>query len=237
MGVSSAIAWKVGIKIADEGFDQLSVHLADVTRSAVDMIVSHRGGAIAAETDVFRLQHPGADVDAVARALVRDKSRKGAAAGVISGLPSVVIGPGTTLEVAVALADGAALTYHQITIALQLAYLRGFDITSVEARRLDVLLILGLDTGVVKRNGARLVFDGGEIDPAALSDDFVGRVAREMADRIVSKIARRRARALLGRLLPYGVGVAVAGMEDYRGIGSVGRSARTYFDLRGVPDR
>ena len=45
------------------------------------------------------------------------------------------------------------------------------------------------------------------------------------------KFARRRAIALAGRMMPLGIGVAVAGMEDFRSVGSAGSAARKYFDL------
>jgi hypothetical protein len=76
------------------------------------------------------------------------------------------------------------------------------------------------------------VFDGQRLDLADASDELVGRVTRELGDRIVTKVAKRRAAGLVGRLVPFGVGVAVAGVEDYRWVASVGRTARRYFDQR-----
>ena len=60
---------------------------------------------------------------------------------------------------------------------------------------------------------------------------MVGRINRELGDRVTMKFARRRAIALAGRMMPLGIGVAVAGVEDFRDVGSAGRAARKLFDL------
>ena len=64
-----------------------------------------------------------------------------------------------------------------------------------------------------------------------LPDEIVGRINRRLADRVIIKSARRRAAMITGRMMPVGIGVAVAGVEDFRSVGSAGRMARKYFDL------
>ena len=56
-------------------------------------------------------------------------------------------------------------------------------------------------------------------------------INRDLADRVIMKFARRHAAVLAGRLMPLGIGVTVAGVEDFRSVGGVGRTARKYFDL------
>jgi ribosomal 50S subunit-associated protein YjgA (DUF615 family) len=234
VGLSTAIVKRVGGRAAGPAIDEISNRLAVVTRKALDTVVRTRAQAIAADVDVFRLQHPDAQRATLERALIRERARKGGAAGLASGLPSVVIGPGTVLEIAAAIGDAAAVTYAEVSLILAIAHLRGRDLGDVDARRLDVLLTLGLQADVVKIKDGQLRSGARQIDPAALDDlpdDLVGAINRELADRVIMKFARRRAAMLAGRLMPLGIGVAVAGVEDFRSVGAVGRTARKYFDL------
>ena len=234
MGLSTAIVKRVGGRAAGLAIDEISNRLAVVTRSAIDTVVRQRALAIAADADVFRLQHPGLEPAALERALVRERASKGGAAGLASGLPSVVVGPGTALEIAAAIADAAAVTYAEVSLILAIAHLRGRDLADVEARRLEVLLALGFHADIVKVKDGELSSGSQRLDPAGLDDlpdEVVGAINRELADRVVMKFARRRAAVLAGRLLPLGIGVAVAGIEDFRSVGAVGRSARKFFDI------
>jgi hypothetical protein len=234
VGVSTAIVKRVGGRAAGPAIEEISNRLAVVTRNAIDTVVRTRALAIAADADVFRLQLPGLDQAGLERALIRLRARKGGAAGLVSGLPSVVAGPGTVIEIAAAIADAAAVTYAEVSMILALAHLRGRDLSAVEARRLDVLLVLGIQAGAVKIKDGELRSGDQRLDPAHLDDlpdEVVGVINRELAERVIVKFARRRAAVLAGRLLPLGIGVVVAGVEDFRSVGSVGRSARKYFDL------
>ena len=97
-----------------------------------------------------------------------------------------------------------------------------------------MLLAIGIQTGVVEIKDGMLTSGQHTLDPAKLDelpDDVVGRINRELGDRVAMKFARRRAIALAGRMMPLGIGVAVAGMEDFRSVGSAGSAARKYFDL------
>lgn len=235
VGIKGTIAKQVGGAAADRAFDELADRLAGATRSTIEQVVRTRGPAIAADADLFRLKHPeltGAPLD---RGYIRDRARRLGGAGVVTGLPSVVPGVGTAVEIAAAAADAAALTYGQVSLVLGLSHLHGRDVTDLDARRLDVLMVLGLDAGLVEREGTVLKAVGHEIPLASLSrkdlpDAVIGRLNRSMGERVVSRIANRRAKSLLGRLLPFGLGVVVAGSADYRAAASVGKAAQTYFD-------
>jgi hypothetical protein len=234
MGLSTAIVKRVGGRALGPAIDELSNRFAVVTRSALDTVVRTRAAAIAADVDVFRLQRPGLDRPALERALIRHRARKGGLVGIASGLPSVVVGIGTAVEVAAAVSDAAAITYAEVSEVLAIAYLRGRDLADIESRRLDVLLTMGLATGAVKIKDGALYAGDRRLDPAGLDelpDDVVGAINRDLADRVIMKFARRRAAVLAGRLLPLGIGATVAGVEDFRSVGGVGRMARKYFDL------
>jgi len=234
MCLSTAIAKRVGGQVAGPALDEVANRFADVTRTGLDTVVRARAPQIAAEADIFRLLHPDLDQPALERALIRMRARRGGAAGLATGLPSMVVGPGTVVEVAAALADSAAVTYAEVSLILALAHLRGRDIGDIEARRLDVLLAMGIQTGVVEIKDGMLTSGPHTLDPTKLDelpDDVVGRINRELGDRVTMKFARRRAIALAGRMMPLGIGVAVAGVEDFRDVGSAGRAARKLFDL------
>ncbi len=234
MGLTRTIVKRVGGKTVDRVLDDAATRLAGITATAIDATIRTRGTAIAVDADVFRLAHGELEPAALERQLVRERARRGGAAGLASGLPSIVPGAGTAVEVAAAFADAVAVTYAEVSLVLALCHLRGRDTSNVEARRLDVLLVLGLQAEVVKRVGNMLEADGVTIDPratASLAPEVVGRINRDIGERIVAKVARRRAAVLAGRLVPLGVGVAVAGWEDFRLLASVGKTAVSYLDM------
>ena len=233
--MKGTIARKVGGVAADRALDELADRLAGATRTTIEHVVRTRGPAIAADADLFRLKHPELDGAPLDRAYIRERARRLGGTGLVTGLPSVVPAVGTAVEIAAAAADAAALTYGQVSLILGLAHLHGRDVTDREARRLDVLMVLGLDAGIVSREETVLKAEGHDIPLASLSrkdlpDAVVGRLNRSVGERVVHRIANRRARSLLARLLPFGLGVVVAGTTDYRAASSVGRAAQTYFD-------
>lgn len=234
MGLSTAIVKRVGGRATGPVIDEISNRLAVVTRGALDTVVRTRAISIAADVDIFRLQNLSLDQAGLERALIRDRARKGGLVGLASGLPSLVIGIGTGLEVAAAFGDAAAVTYAEVSEILAIAHLRGRDLSDIESRRLDVLLTMGLATGVVKIKDGALYAEDRRLDPGGLEelpDEVIGAINRDLADRVFMKFARRRAAMLAGRMLPFGIGVTVAGVEDFRSVGGVGRLARKYFDL------
>lgn len=241
MGVTSAVIKRAGVIAAGPVVEELSARFANITRGSIDTVVRTRAVAIAADVDVFRLQRRNLAGAPLERAFIRARARRGGATGFVSGLPSVVVGPGTVVEVAAAFADAAAVTYNEVSLILAIAYMRGRDLTDVESRRLDVLLTLGLQAGVVVLKDGEFRSEGQSLDPHGLDDlpeDVVGAINRELADRVVMKFARHHAAVLAGRLMPLGIGATMAGVEDFRSVGSVGRAARKFYDaVDGAPVR
>lgn len=234
MGLTTAIVKRLGGSVAGPAIEEISNRFATVTRAALDTVVKTRAAAIAADVDIFRLRRPGLDQAGLERALIRERARKGGLVGMASGLPSLVYGIGTGLEVAAAFGDASAVTYAEVSEILAIAHLRGRDLSDIESRRLDVLLTMGLATGAVKIKDGALYFGERRLDPAGLEDlpdEVIGVINRDLADRVIMKFARRHAAVLAGRLMPLGIGVTVAGVEDFRSVGGVGRTARKYFDL------
>jgi uncharacterized protein (DUF697 family) len=235
MSMSGFVTKRVGGKALDRAFDELSYRLTDATRSVIDLVVKTRAAAAAADVDVFRLQHADLDARALERAFIRHRGRRAGAGGLVSGLPGIVPAAGTAVEMTAAVADAAHVTYAQVALVLSVAHLRGRDLTAVDARRLDVLVTLGLEADVVSLRNGRFKVEGHEIEAAdiagaGLPEETVAQLNRELGERVVGRIAKRRARMLAGRLIPLGIGVAVAGVEDLRWVQSVGRAAVRYFD-------
>jgi hypothetical protein len=241
-GLPAPFGYRLGVGFAsrhvtaiatDRLLDELAGRLVGATRLAFDTVIDQRGASVAAQADVFRMLHGRDDPRAVERALVRMRSRHSGAFGVASGLPSLLAGPGTAVEMAAALFDAGVVTYHEVALILALSHLRGRDVRDVASRRLDALLVMGLDAHAVVRKEAVVRIGDTTVDLATaedLPDEAVQRITRRVADQIVAKVARRKARFMLARLIPFGVGTAIAGIDDYRTVGGLGREAISYLD-------
>ena len=107
----------------------------------------------------------------------------------------MIPGPGTTAEVSAALGDLALLTAVQIELVLLIAYLYDRPLADHEARRLDVLMALGVDAGVVKLGrGAAAIKLAGEKIPvfefdAGSIDLLAARANRKLATQVASRLA------------------------------------------------
>ena len=51
---------------------------------------------------------------------------------------------------------------------------------------------------------------------------------------VVKRTARRRARTLLGREIPFGVGVAIGAGANFRAMRHTGRTALRYYEFTGT---
>jgi hypothetical protein len=210
--------------------DELSVRLSSATEHAIEEIVRRRGDAIAAAVEVVRLQHPDASPKDVARLLVYQRSKLSAIAGAVSALPGAFPGVGTAAELGAGLADAVALVYNQVALVLAVAAAFDHDLSAHDDRAADVRVVLALDAGVARfgKHGVELA-DGERLDPRdrALSEDL----NRELGALVVKRTARRRARTLLGREIPFGVGVAIGAGANFRAIRHTGRTALRYYEF------
>ena len=92
--------------------------------------------------------------------------------------------------------------------------------------------MLGIEADVVSLapDGSLKVKDN-NVDPNALSAG----VNRNIASQIVKRVAERRVRTLLGKELPFGIGVAVGAGSNFRTMRRVGRTAMKYYRARAKP--
>ena len=137
---------------------------------------------------------------------------------------------GTATEIGAGLADAVALVYTQVALVMAVAAAYDHDLDAHDARAADMRVVLALDAGVAKfgKHGVELA-DGKRLDPSdrALSEEL-NRGARAL---VVKRTARRRARTLLGREIPFGVGVAIGAGANFKAMRHTGRTALRYYDF------
>jgi hypothetical protein len=216
--------------ISSRVVDELSVRLAGATEGAIEEIVRRRSDAIRAAVEVVRLRHPDAAPKDIARLLVYQRSKLSAIGGAVSALPGAFPGVGTATEIGASLADTVALVYAQVALVLAVAAAFDHDLSAHDDRAADVRVVLALDAGVARfgKHGVELP-DGEQLDPndRSLSEDL----NRELGALIVKRTARRRVRTLLGREIPFGVGVAIGAGANFKAMRHTGRTALRYYEF------
>jgi len=210
--------------------DELAVRLSGATEHAIEEIVRRRSDAIGRAVEAERLLHPGATPSDIARILVYQRSKVSAIGGAVSALPGAFPGVGTATEIGAGLADMVTLVYTQVALVLAVAASFDHDLTAHDDRAADVRVVLALEAGVAKfgKRGVELD-DGQPLDPRdkSLSEDL----NRELGAMVVKRTARRRARTLLGREIPFGVGVAIGAGANFRAMRHTGRTALRYYEF------
>jgi hypothetical protein len=205
--------------------DELAERLADQTEQAIDTAVRLRAPALAASVEIERRLYPDLAPDLFLAHLVRRRAKLSAAVGAVTAVPAVLPGVGTLVAIGSSLADAGAMLYSEVALIVELCAASGRPVHDPEVLNVDVLMVLARSAGVsipealaaeAKRGAAHT----DEIPRATLAD-----LNRELGGQVVKRIARRRARMLLGRELPFGVGVALGGIGNYRAMHAIGRTA------------
>jgi uncharacterized protein (DUF697 family) len=221
-----AIRGTVVSKLADE----LAARLADHTEEAIDLVVRTRGAAIQASVEVERLRHPQLTPRELADKLVHEKTKLVAGTGAASALPGAFPGVGSAVEIGAAVADAALLVYNQVAMVLAVACVYGRDLRDFEARKLDVLLAFAMEAGVAVPAGKTIEVLGERVTLGVLPREAVARVNRRIGGEVVKRIGRRRAKVILGREIPLGIGVAIGAGFNYAATRRMGRAAIKYFE-------
>jgi hypothetical protein len=211
----------------------LSDQIADATDRAIRTAVQMRGPAIAAAGDQLRAASPRADPARIVDAAVARKAWTLAGTGAVSALPAVLPGPGTVAEIGAALGDISLLTAAHVEIVLLAAHLYGRPLSDHEGRRLDVLMVLGLDTGVVKlKRGGRVealgAVHGADDLRGTAVDGLATRISARLAIQVTARLARRKAHIILGREIPV-LGIGLAATYNLRSTRNLGDSAVRYY--------
>ena len=213
--------------------NKLSERLAGTTERGIATIVERRGAAIVRAGERLRAEHPGRSPAELAQIAVARTARHAAGAGAATALPATIPGAGTAVELGFALGDASLLTLAQTELVLLLAYLYGRPMDDVEARRLDVLMAMGVEAGVVdlRRNGSIRVMGVTHRDGELSAHDgalLARRISRRLAAQVAGKLARRRAYVILGREVPV-IGIGLAAGYNLWSTRKLGKAARAYF--------
>jgi hypothetical protein len=214
--------------------DRVADQLTGTTQNAVSEVLRRRGPAIARAAERLRDQHPGLPPRELADKAISRRSEVMAMTGAASALPGLVPIAGTAVELGAAVGDITLLTLSQVELVLLIAALYHRSLDDVEPRRLEVLLALGVEAGVVKlRRDGEVEIMRRRYAPGELRGDGVERLAsrvnRELAGQVIRRLARRRAGIVLGREIPV-VGIGIAAGFNLRSTRRVGRSAITLFE-------
>jgi GAF domain-containing protein len=205
--------------------DELAERLADQTEAAIDTAVRLRAPALAAGVEVERLLYPDLELDLFLAHLVRRRAKLSATIGAVTAAPAVFPGVGTAVALGSSVADAGATLYSEVALIVELCAAVGRSIENTPALTVDVLIVLARDAGVEIPDELLAHAQRGEVAPAEIPRETLGDLNRELGGRVVKRIARRRARVLLGRELPFGVGVALGGVANYRSMHHLGRTA------------
>jgi hypothetical protein len=205
--------------------DELAERLADQTEAAIDTAVRLRAPALAAGVEIERRLYPDLAPDLFLAHLVRRRAKLAAAVGAISAAPAVFPGAGTIVGIGSSLADAGATLYAEVALIVELSAAVGHKVDDPEVLAADVLVVLALSAGVEIPDALREASRLGTAQASAVPRAALGDLNRDLGARVVKRIARRRARVILGRELPFGVGVALGGLGNYRAMHSLGRTA------------
>jgi hypothetical protein len=210
--------------------EELAVRLAGATDQAVDEVVRLRSDAVRTAVEVVRLQHPDATPSDVARMVIYQRSRLAAITGAVSALPGAFPGVGSATEIGASLADAVALVYAQVVLVMAVAAAYDHDLDAHDARAADVRVVLALDAGVARfgKHGPELA-DGTRLDPRDPS--LAADLNRELGALVIRRTARRRMRTLLGREIPFGIGVAFGAGANFKAMRHSGRTALRYYEF------
>jgi hypothetical protein len=69
-----------------------------------------------------------------------------------------------------------------------------------------------------------------ELRVVGVPKEVLAHLNRSVGARVIRRVARRRARVAAGRLLPAGIGVAIAATADYMAVRSAGKAALSYLE-------
>jgi hypothetical protein len=212
--------------------DELAARLADQTEAAIDRAVRLRAPSLAAGVEVERLLYPDLEQDLLLAHLVRRRAKLSAVIGAVTAAPAVVPGVGTAVALGASLADAGATLYNEVAMVVELAAASGRPVDNPAVLTVDVLIVLARDAGVEVPQELLVHAERGEAGPGEIPRETLAELNRELGSRVVKRIARRRARLLLGRELPFGVGVALGGFSNYRTMHSLGKTSIKYFQQK-----
>ena len=209
--------------------DELAERLAGQTEVAIETAVRLRARSLAEGVEVERLLYPDLADDLFLVHLVRRRAKLSGLIGAITAVPSTFPGAGTAVALGSSLADSAAMLYSEVALIVELCAASGRAVDDSEVLTVDVLVVLASSAGVEVPEELLTEARRGALQPTAIPQSTLADLNRELGARVVKRIARRRARVILGRELPFGFGVALGGVANYRTMHALGRTATKHL--------
>ena len=194
---------------------------------------------IEAEVAAIRARANGANARELSQKAIRGVRRRMTGAGAVAALPGAVPGWGTAAQVAV---NGPVLSGEVwflmrslATMQLTVAGLHGHDVTHPD-RRDELIIVLGLETGAIipateagKRVGTKVAISQFN---KRVSGAVLRKINQKLGATVLTKWGTKRGGIALGRLIPFGVGIAVGSGVNYLTARGFGRALiRYYSDL------
>jgi hypothetical protein len=205
--------------------DELAERLADQTEAAIDTAVRLRARSLASGVEVERMLYPDLAEDLFLEHLIRQRAKISAVIGAVTAAPAIVPGAGSVVGLGASVVDTAAMLYSEVALIVELSAATGRSVADPNALTVDVLVVLALDAGVEIPEEMIAEARRGEVQADAIPRGTLGDLNRAIGIRVIKGSARRRARVLLGRELPFGIGVALGGVSNYRTMHTLGRTA------------
>ncbi len=222
MGFVGRMAARTAIaRVADE----LAERLSDQTEAAIETAVRLRARSLAEGVEVERLLYPGLADDLFVAHLVRRRAKLSGVVGAVTAVPSMFPGAGSAIALGSSLADSGAMLYSEVALIVELCAASGRAVDDPEALTVDVLIVLARTAGVEVSEELLAEARRRKLQPSEIPRTTLADLNRDLGARVVKRVARRRARLILGRELPFGFGVTLGGIANYRAMHALGRTA------------
>lgn len=191
--------------------DDLPPQVRALLRS-LEGVVKSREPAIQARVERLKATHPLATKEELARLLIRSTRRRVAGTGALSGAAAIAPGLGTLLAIGTITSQAVYALEQEIELVLGVAMVYGRELSGSEGRVAEALVVVGVASGALKLREAVMVAGGQRLGAHVLA-------------RVLSKALASRA----GRVIPLGVGVALAAGFDWVTVTAMGRAAMRYY--------
>ena len=184
----------------------------------------------------LKRSYPSLSNKGLSKKFTKKLRNKYTSVGVGSALPSVIPGLGTAAQIAVEAgtisADLALMLRWMGTMCYGVGIINGKDM-SKEFNQ-DFIRILGIWSGVIMAAKEATKRIGTKVAVAQFNRHVSGKVLQKINQRvgttIVTKYGAKRGGIALGKLIPFGVGAAVAGTFNYSTMNSFGKAARKHYE-------
>jgi hypothetical protein len=184
----------------------------------------------------LKISNPKLSEKQLADKFVSKITKKYTSVGVASALPSVIPGLGTAAQIAVEAGtisgDLALMLRWMATMCVGVGMIHNKDMT--QNHNQEFIKILGIWSGVIMGVKEATKRIGTKVAVVQFNRNVSGKVLQKINQRvgttIVTKYGTKRGGIALGKLIPFGVGAAVAGTFNYSTMNGFGKAALKYYE-------